>query len=137
MMMSQPTSDRRQSSPALGPAELAELREKLMAERDRIEADYKHEIAEAQSLQEDGVEDFEELAAKETDRDQLYTYSEEDRETLRLIEEALQRMDDGTYGFCLETGEPIPLERLRAIPWARYRADVQERIERAERSRGH
>jgi DnaK suppressor protein len=54
---------------------------------------------------------------------------------LRLVEEALRRMDDGTYGICLMTGEPIPLDRLRQVPWARYVESVQERIERGELAR--
>ena len=39
---------------------------------------------------------------------------------LREIEEALKRMDDGSYGTCLATGSPIGIERLRARPWVKY-----------------
>ena len=42
------------------------------------------------------------------------------RETLREIDEALERIKDGTYGICLGTGEPINKRRLMAIPWAKY-----------------
>lgn len=109
--------------------DLAALRRKLIEERDRVMAEYERDITAAQSIQEEGVEEFEELAEMDAEREQLFAYSEQDRETLRLIEEALQRMDDGTYGLCLWSGRPIPLNRLRAIPWARYGTDVQERIE--------
>jgi DnaK suppressor protein len=117
---------------SLLPEELAALREKLIVEQDRLAADYERDLASAQALVEDGGEDHEELAEIDFEREQLYGYSEQDWETLRLVEEALQRMDEGTYGRCLETGEPIPLARLWAIPWARYRAEVQEKVELAE-----
>lgn len=45
---------------------------------------------------------------------------------LRLIEEALDRLESGDYGVCLACEEPIPEKRLRAIPWARYCIQCQE-----------
>jgi len=45
---------------------------------------------------------------------------------LRLIEDALQRIDSGSYGNCLACEEPLPEKRLRAIPWARYCIPCQE-----------
>jgi RNA polymerase-binding protein DksA len=50
-------------------------------------------------------------------------------EYLREIEEALQRIEDGTYGVCEMTGENINLERLRAIPTARLSVEAQEKLE--------
>jgi DnaK suppressor protein len=118
--------------PWLAPKELAALRRKLIEERDRRLAEYERDMTAAQSIQEEGMEDLEELATMDVDRDRLFAYSEQDRETLRLIEEALQRMDEGTYGLCVSCGAPIPLNRLRAIPWARYGTDMQARIETGE-----
>lgn len=46
---------------------------------------------------------------------------------LRLVEEALDRLDAGDYGICLECEEPIPAKRLAAIPWARYCITCQDR----------
>ena len=45
---------------------------------------------------------------------------------LRLIEEALDRLDSGDYGTCLSCDEPIPPKRLNAVPWARYCVTCQE-----------
>ena len=45
---------------------------------------------------------------------------------LRLVEEALDRMDSGDYGTCLCCEEPIPAKRLRVLPWARYCVKCQE-----------
>lgn len=115
--------------PWLAPKDLTALRRRLIEERDRRMAEYERDLGAAQAVQEEGGEDFEELASMELDREQLFAYSEQDREILRLIEEALQRMDEGTYGLCVSCGEPIPLNRLRAIPWARYGTEMQARIE--------
>ncbi len=52
-----------------------------------------------------------------------------DREILVLIEAALKRIEDGTYGVCLGSGEMINKERLEAIPYAEYSRDYQEKLE--------
>lgn len=49
-----------------------------------------------------------------------------DYSQLRLVEEALDRLDSGDYGTCLSCDRPIPTKRLRALPWARYCVDCQE-----------
>ncbi len=48
---------------------------------------------------------------------------------LKLIDEALQAIEDGTYGFCRRTGKPISKERLKAIPWAKYSFEAQQEID--------
>ena len=47
---------------------------------------------------------------------------------LRMVDEALDRLDSGDYGICLACEEPIPAKRLRAIPWARYCIPCQETV---------
>lgn len=101
----------------------------LLEEQKRLTEEYRHDVTAAQQIEVDRTEDLEELATMDIDRERLFAHSEQDRETLRLIEEALQRMLEGTYGLCQGSGEPIPVERLRRIPWARYRTDVQEKVE--------
>jgi DnaK suppressor protein len=59
--------------------------------------------------------------------------SERDRGLLVLIREALVRYADGEYGTCVECGEEIGLDRLRAIPWAARCADDQEKLEEDRR----
>jgi DnaK suppressor protein len=51
-----------------------------------------------------------------------------DMKLLREIADALRRIDQGTYGTCLECEEPISVKRLDAVPWARYCVTCQERI---------
>lgn len=63
----------------------------------------------------------------------LFTLSHADRKLLQLIDEALARIESGTYGICLHTGEPIEPKRLEAVPWARLCIKAQELEERRNR----
>jgi DnaK suppressor protein len=54
---------------------------------------------------------------------------ESERQTLREIQEALVRVDNGTYGVCLGTGKPIPRVRLEAVPWAKYTIEYSRLLE--------
>ncbi len=59
-----------------------------------------------------------------------------ERKLIRKIDEALKRIEDGSYGFCLETGEPIGVKRLEARPVATLSVEAQERRERREKQFG-
>ncbi len=59
-----------------------------------------------------------------------------ERKLIRKIDEALARIEDGTYGYCLETGEPIGVKRLEARPVATLSLEAQERRERREKQYG-
>jgi DnaK suppressor protein len=59
-----------------------------------------------------------------------------ERKLIRKIEEALKRIDDGTYGYCIETGEEIGIKRLEARPVATLCVEAQERRERREKQYG-
>jgi DnaK suppressor protein len=59
-----------------------------------------------------------------------------ERKLIRKIDEALARIDDGSYGYCLETGEPIGVKRLEARPVATLSVEAQERRERREKQFG-
>jgi len=59
-----------------------------------------------------------------------------ERKLIRKIEEALKRLEDGSYGYCLETGEPIGIKRLEARPVATLSVEAQERRERREKQFG-
>ena len=57
-----------------------------------------------------------------------------ERKLIAKIDAALQRIEDGTYGYCEETGEPIKLKRLEARPITTLSIEAQERHERRERA---
>ena len=67
------------------------------------------------------------------ERSQVDALAQSAHDTLDEISAALARLDDGTYGYCEETGEPISLRRLEARPIATLSIEAQERHERRER----
>lgn len=108
---------------------LSHLRNRLM----RVHAEHSTQaIAPADLL---GV-DVADIAQEQSDRDVLWAELGKEADQLFEVDCALQRIRDGTYGFCEETGHPIPPERLRAIPWTRYCRATAEECER-RKARGH
>ncbi len=77
--------------------------------------------------------DIADRASSETDRAIELRARDRQRKLIAKIDEALGRIDDGTYGFCEETGEPISIRRLEARPIATLSVEAQERHEQRER----
>jgi len=77
--------------------------------------------------------DLADRASSETDRAIELRARDRQRKLIAKIDAALQRIEDGTYGYCEETGEPIALKRLEAGPIATLSIEVQERHERRVR----
>lgn len=87
------------------------------------------------SLSEGGIHeaDITDRASVETDRALELRTRDRARKLISKIDQALQRIENGTYGYCEETGEPIGLKRLIARPIATLSIEAQERHERMER----
>ena len=77
--------------------------------------------------------DLADRASSETDRAIELRARDRQRKLIAKIDAALHRIEDGTYGYCEETGEPIALKRLEARPIATLSVEAQERHERRER----
>jgi DnaK suppressor protein len=77
--------------------------------------------------------DIADRASSETDRALELRTRDRQRKLISKIDEALRRIEDGSYGYCEETGEPIGLARLDARPIATLSLEAQERHERRER----
>lgn len=108
------------------------FRSKLLAWKDEILEESRSTIA---SLQQDTVAepDLADRATSETDRALELRTRDRQRKLIAKIDEALRRIEDGSYGYCEETGEPISLSRLEARPIATLSLEAQERHERRER----
>lgn len=102
----------------------------LHALRDRLLKDRGDELAAAAEAIEPHSMDDADSATDEIDHDIALTLLSHEQNELYEIDSAIRRILDGTYGICEETGRPIPEARLRAIPWARYTEEVQERLEK-------
>jgi DnaK suppressor protein len=108
------------------------FRQKLLAWKDEILKESKLTL---QALQEENVNhpDLADRASSETDRAIELRARDRQRKLIAKIDAALQRIEDNTYGYCEETGEPISLKRLEARPIATLSVEAQERHEKREK----
>ena len=108
------------------------FRRKLLAWKDEILRESRETLAALQTESENHP-DLADRASSETDRAIELRARDRQRKLITKIEAALTRIEDGTYGYCEETGEPIGLKRLDARPIATLSIEAQERHERRER----
>jgi DnaK suppressor protein len=79
---------------------------------------------------EESTQDIADKAVSSYTREFLYSLSDTDRNTLVRIDLALARIEEGTYGFCRNCGQPMSEKRLNAVPWALHCVDCQELAEK-------
>jgi DnaK suppressor protein len=116
----------------MNPLQMEYFRQKLL----RWRGDLLREAGETlNSLGEGGISeaDLTDRASVETDRALELRTRDRARKLISKIDQALERLENGTYGYCEETGEPIGLKRLEARPIATLSIEAQERHERMER----
>lgn len=107
---------------------LSSWKKDLMQEVDRTMLHMKDEAA--------NFPDPNDRATQESEFSLELRTRDRERKLIRKIDEALKRIEDGSYGFCLETGEPIGVKRLEARPVATLSVEAQERRERREKQFG-
>lgn len=105
---------------ALTPQDIRRFRERLKAEREAIEARIAARSRDIQETvhEESGVGDTGDESTRIYDREDETESNSIDRETLELVNRALDRIDAGTYGLSEVSGKSIPIERLEAVPYA-------------------
>jgi len=118
--------------PFMNPRQLEYFREKLHAWKDAI---YREAADTLSQLQTDSLReaDLTDRASSETDWSIELRTRDRQRKLISKIDAALRRIDDGEYGYCEVTGEPISLARLEARPIATMTVEAQERHERNEK----
>jgi DnaK suppressor protein len=114
----------------LPPESFEALRQRLKTQRDEILNMYKQDLRAGQESADDGTEDIVDRANNAYNRELMFSLSDTERNTLLQIENALKRMDEGSYGRCANCGKTIALPRLEALPWARFCVDCQELAEK-------
>jgi DnaK suppressor protein len=107
---------------------LSSWKQDLMQEVDRTMLHMKDEAA--------NFPDPNDRATQESEFSLELRTRDRERKLIRKIDEALKRLEDGSYGYCLETGEPIGIKRLEARPVATLSVEAQERRERREKQFG-
>jgi DnaK suppressor protein len=102
---------------------LLERRESLFSQVTEAEMSSRERDLEA-------TQDPADMAANAYTKELLISMSANDRKLLTLIDEALERVEAGEYGECVNCGEPVQEKRLDAVPWARYCLKCQDLQER-------
>ena len=118
--------------PFMNPRQLEYFREKLLGWKDAI---YREAAGTLSQLQSESLReaDLTDRASSETDWSIELRTRDRQRKLIAKIDAALRRIDEGEYGYCEVTGEPISLARLEARPIATMTVEAQERHERQEK----
>lgn len=106
------------------------LRTRLLEQRREMYDLYNQDIRAGQESADDGTEDIVDRANNHYNRELMFSLSDSERQRLLQIEDALRRMDEGSYGRCGNCAGPINPKRLEAVPWTRFCIDCQELVER-------
>ena len=122
----------REDEPFMNERQREYFRHKLLQWKDDILREARETL---QHLQDENQNhpDIADRASSETDRAIELRARDRQRKLIAKIDAALERIDDGSYGYCEETGEPISLKRLEARPIATLSIEAQERHERREK----
>ncbi len=122
-----------EDEPFMNPIMREYFRDKLLRWRAELLAESTETL---QNLQQGGLQepDIADRASLETDRSLELRTRDRERKLLAKIDQALERVAEGSYGYCEDTGEPISIRRLEARPIATLSLEAQERHERLERT---
>ena len=82
------------------------------------------------TVDEESTQDIADRAASSYNKEFLFHQSNNDRQLLQMVENALARVHEGTFGECISCGKEINAKRLEAVPWTRYCIECQEKVEK-------
>jgi RNA polymerase-binding transcription factor len=91
----------------------------------RTEQDGRH-------VDEDSAQDIADRAASSYNKEFLFHQSNNDRQLLQMVENALSRIREGSFGECISCGKEINPKRLEAVPWTRHCIECQEKLEQGQ-----
>lgn len=122
-----------ETEPYMNASQLEYFKNKLIKWREELQ---KETVETLHHMQEESLNepDVNDRASTETDRSMELRTRDRERKLILKINQALERIDDGSYGFCEETGVPIGIARLNARPIATLCLEAQELHERLEKT---
>ena len=109
------------------------FRQILVNWKDELLKESSQTLNNLQNVENSAKPDLTDRASEEIDRTFELRTRDRERKLINKIDAALKRIEDGTYGYCEETGEPISLKRLQARPVATLSLEAQENHEKAEK----
>ncbi len=114
------------------PESLERFKQKLSAQQSILERNMKSAVQEGRQANTDDLQDAADLAVQSYQKELLFLQGTQGHTQLTQVRAALDRLDEGTFGECLQCGEMIGEKRLEAVPWAPHCIACQEKIERGE-----
>lgn len=120
---------------SLSKKQLDHFKAKLLAAREDILNSNVMQSRDDLHIASEDLADEADLATSTINQQITFSIRERELAKLRRIDSALARIEEGEYGFCIESGEPIEVKRLENQPWAEYCIEVAEEMEREARQR--
>lgn len=108
------------------------LKKQLEQRRDDLRSTMTKNAQDGREASEESSQDIADRATSSYTKEFLFTQSANDRNLLQMVEGALVRISEGTYGDCVSCGNEINPKRLEAVPWARHCIGCQEKLEKGE-----
>jgi DnaK suppressor protein len=123
------TGPRAHPDSGLTATQVSVLHRRLLEERDRVLTGIRRHVSDATQQTDELAEDGD-MASRDSQQSYLLRLADKERKLILEIEEALRRLQDGEYGICEGTEEPIGFARLQVRPWTRYSVGYKELLER-------
>ncbi len=114
------------------PEFLSNLEQKLRAQQALLERTMLSAVQEGRQTDTNDLQDPADQAVQSYQKELLFLQGTQGHNQLALVRAALDRMEEGTYGECLQCGNIIGEKRLEAVPWTPHCIDCQEKIEKGE-----
>ena len=114
------------------PETLKRLEEKLRQQQTQLERSVKTVVLEGRESSTDDLQDAADHAVQSYQKELLFIQGTNGHVQMGQVRSALERLQDGTYGECLQCERPIGEKRLEAVPWTPYCIECQEKIENGE-----
>ncbi|MCL5671726.1 MAG: TraR/DksA family transcriptional regulator [Acidobacteria bacterium] len=109
---------------------VAHYRKQLLAKQEEICRMVARSDQDGREADNEITQDLADRAANSYTKEFLFHQSDDNRRILQLIQEALRRADEGSYGLCVECQQGVQSKRLDAVPWARHCIECQEKQEK-------
>ncbi|HVP51031.1 MAG TPA: TraR/DksA family transcriptional regulator [Terriglobales bacterium] len=108
---------------------LEQFKKRLEARQYDLRRLVSRNVQDGRAADEQAAQDIADKAANSYTKEFLFHQSNNDRQLLQLVEEALNRIREGSYGECVNCGNELNAKRLEAVPWTRYCINCQEKVE--------
>ncbi|HXM23851.1 MAG TPA: TraR/DksA family transcriptional regulator [Terriglobales bacterium] len=108
---------------------LESFKKRLETRQDELRRMVSRTEQDGRTIDEDSAQDIADRAASSYTKEFLFHQSNNDRQLLQMVEKALSRLREGSFGECISCGKEINAKRLEAVPWTRHCIECQEKAE--------